>query len=377
MKSVHRAALATAALGIIAFGYMGLPAFATDRVVAETPDSGTMERADDDMKKVLAALQALGPKPIETLTPAEARQQPTPADAVNAVLREDGKQPEEVKAAMGVVTMDTTYPAGSGTQPVRLYRPDEVTDQRLPVIVYYHGGGWVIADIDVYDAAPRALAKKANAIVVSAEYRHAPENKFPAAHDDAFAAYRWVLQNAAEWGGDPSRIAVAGESAGGNLAANVAIMARDENVQMPMHMLLVYPVAATGMDTPSYRENANARPLGKAAMKWFAEQTVKSDADLQNPMLNLIAANLRGLPSATVINAEIDPLRSEGETLANLLDEAGSDVNQKTYEGVTHEFFGMAAVVDDAEDAQDVAADDLKDAFAKRAAPRPDKMGSR
>src|SRR3954451_9918065 len=111
----------------------------------------------------------------------------------------------------------------------------------MPVIVYYHGGVWVIADINTYEASAMALAKKARAIVVSVEYRHAPENKFPAAHEDAFAAYQWALKNAQQWGGDPTRVAVAGESAGGNLAANVAIMARDQNVQKPVHMLLVYP----------------------------------------------------------------------------------------------------------------------------------------
>ena len=142
----------------------------------------------------------------------------------------------------------------------------------MPVIVYYHGGGWVIATIDSYEASAMALAKKSKAIVASVEYRHAPENKFPAAHEDAFAAYKWVLANAGQFGGDPARVAVAGESAGGNLAANVAIMARDGNVQKPVHMLLVYPVAGTDMNTPSYILNQNAMPLSKGAMGWFVDK---------------------------------------------------------------------------------------------------------
>ncbi len=336
------------------------PAHAADP--AASADSGTMDRADKDMKKVLEALQKLGPKPIETLTPAEARKQPTPADAVMAVMREDGKNPEEEKAKLGVISKDVTYDAAAGKQPARIYMPEGKPGEMLPVIVYYHGGGFVIADINVYDSAPRMLSKLANAIVVSPEYRHAPENKFPAAHEDAFAAYQWVLKNAAEWGGDPAKVAVMGESAGGNLAANVAIMARDKGVQAPVHMVLVYPVAGNDTNTPSYQENANAKPLNKAMMEWFFKETIKSDADKNDPMLNLMAADLKGLPSATVITAEIDPLRSDGEMFAQKLKDAGVKTDYKNYEGVTHEFFGMGTVAD-AKSAQDLAADDLKDTF--------------
>ena len=322
-----------------------------------------MERADGDMKDVLKALQELGGKPIETLTPEEARLQPTPTDAVNKVLKEDGKNPEELKAKLGVATKDITYPAGKGEQKARIYSPEKKSDEPLPVIVYYHGGGFVIADIDVYDATPRALAKEVNAIVVSVEYRHAPENKFPAAHDDAFAAYQWVLKNVASWGGDPTRIAVAGESAGGNLAANVAIKARDEKIQAPAHMLLVYPVAGNDMTTTSYVENANAKPLNKPMMEWFVKHFTKSPADTKDPRINLLGADLKNLPDATIITAEIDPLRSEGKMLADKLKAAGSEVNHADYEGVTHEFFGMAFVVSDAAAAQSKAAADLRDAF--------------
>jgi acetyl esterase len=212
-----------------------------------------------------------------------------------------------------------------------------------------------------------AMAKKANAIVVSVEYRHAPEHKFPAAHEDAIAAYSWVITNAASFGGDPTRVAVAGESAGGNLAANVAIAAREGKFQQPAHMLLIYPVAGTDMTTASYKENENAIPLSKQAMEWFVKNTVRSETDLKDLRLNLVQANLKDLPDATVITAEIDPLMSEGRTLAQKLRQAGSEVKYQNFDGAAHEFFGMAAAVKDAERAQDLAARELRDAFAETA----------
>ena len=330
-----------------------------------------LERADKDMKEVLDAQMSLKPKPIEKLTAKEARLQPTPSDGVKKVLLSEGKDPND---PLGVATKDLMYKSGGQDIKARVYMPKDFAEKMakgnvdkndmLPVIVYYHGGGWVIADIDVYDSTPRSLAKAANAIVVSAEYRHAPENKFPAAHDDAFAAYQWTLQNAASWGGDARRIAVVGESAGGNLAINTAIKARDAGIQQPAIEVLVYPVAGVDMNTPSYKENADAKPLSKPLMAWFMKNTIKSEADKNDPRLDLIGkANLKGLPPTTIINAEIDPLRSDGEMLAEKLQQAGVKVKQKTYEGVTHEFFGMGLVVDDAKAASTDAVSDLKAAF--------------
>ena len=341
------------------------PAFSTGATVAETPDSGTMKRAVKDMATVLKKLGDLGVKPIESRSVEEARTQPSPADAVKAVLKDEGKDPAALMAAMKVAKKDMTYPTAGGTQLIRIYTPDAAGPGPLPVIVYYHGGGWVIATVDTYEASAMALAKKANAIVASVEYRHAPENKFPAAHEDAFAAYKWALANAVQFGGDPARVAVAGESAGGNLAANVAVMARDANVQKPSHMLLVYPVAGTDMNTSSYIQNQNAMPLSKGAMGWFVDKTLAKPDDAKSPMLNLTTmVDLKGLPSATVITDGIDPLMSEGKMLAEKLKAAGVPTTYRNYEGVTHEFFGMAPVVSDSEKAQDVAAQNLRDAFA-------------
>lgn len=322
----------------------------------------TLQRADDDMKRVLQKLEELGAKPLGTQSVEATRQQPTPADAVKAVLKDQGKDPKQVMDALKVTTKNMTYPAGEATQPVRIFTPEgEAPEQGWPVIVYYHGGGWVIADIDTYASSAMGLANEAEAIVASVEYRHAPEHTFPAAHEDAFAAYKWALDNAKSFGGDPQRVAVAGESAGGNLAINTAIMARDNNVQMPEHMLLVYPVAGTDMNTESYKENANAMPLSREAMAWFVKHTLAEPSDKQDPRLDLVGqANLQNLPDATVITAEIDPLRSEGKMLAEKLEQAGSDVEYKNYDGVTHEFFGMFPVVDDAKQALEFAANELE-----------------
>ena len=203
----------------------------------------------------------------------------------------------------------------------------------------------------------------AHAVVVSCHYRQAPEHKFPAAHDDAFAQYQWVRGNTGVFSSNGAQIAVAGESAGANLAINVAIAARDAGIDAPAHMALVYPVAGNDMNTPSYRQNADAKPLNKAMMEWFVKQTFTSVSETADPRINLVAAELKNLPSATIVLAEIDPLRSEGEALAKKLKEAGSEVDYKIYDGVTHEFFGMGAVVGDAKSAEKMMAGGLKKAF--------------
>jgi acetyl esterase/lipase len=200
--------------------------------------------------------------------------------------------------------------------------------------------------------------------VVSVDYRHAPEHKFPAAHQDAWNAYEWTVKNVATMNGDPKRIAVAGESAGGNLAANVALMAMQRKAGRPIYQLLVYPVAGNDMETPSYKENSEAAPLGKRDMEWFVKNVFSSKADTFDKRLNLVGRHdLKGLPPTTIILAEIDPLRSEGETYGLHLKAAGVLVNTRVYTGVTHEFFGMGKVVDEAKQAEDVAAADLRQAF--------------
>lgn len=316
---------------------------------------------DPEMKAVLDALASLGGKPIETLSPAEARRQPTPADAVKKVLQQHGRPatPEPVANVE-----NRTIPGPGGQIPIRIYWP-KGSDVPFPVILYIHGGGWVIADLDTYDSSARALTNAAQAVVVSTHYRQGPEHKYPAAHDDVFAAYQWTLQNAGSLKGDAARVAVAGESAGGNMAAVTSIRARDRKVPMPVHQLLVYPVAGTDMNTESYKENADAKPLNKAMMAWFAKHYLGEKAMAGNPEINLVSRrDLKGLPRTTIITAQIDPLRSEGQRLARVLEEAGVEVTSQYFEGSAHEFFGMGAVVPDAKEAVAFAAAQLKKDFA-------------
>ena len=328
---------------------------------AYAADEAQPPKAEPAMQKVLDALASLGGKPIESLTPEEARKQPTPVDAVKKVLEGMGKSAAPDNS-VSVKQLSATGPLGA--IPLFVYTP--AGKGPFPVMVYYHGGGFVIADTKTYDASPRVLAKEANAIIVSVDYHLAPENKFPAAPNDAFAAYKWVLAHAQEFNGDPKRVAVGGESAGGNLATVVSQMARDEKIQLPLHQLLVYPVVNDDMETPSYQRNANAKPLNKAMMKWFFKHYTAKPDDAKNPhALPMKASSLAGLPPATVIAAEIDPLLTEGKQYADALKKAGVTVSYKEYSGVTHEFFGMGAVVPKAKDAEQFAADQLKQAFNK------------
>lgn len=325
---------------------------------APAPSAAGMARPDPQMQAVLDQLAALGARPVETLTPEQARRQPTPADAVKALLERAGRStaPEPVGRVQ-----DRTIPGPGGTIPVRIYTPQGTGP--FPVVVYYHGGGWVIATIDTYDASARALANAAGAIVVSVEYRKGPENRFPAAHDDAFAAYRWVVENAASIGGDPRRVATAGESAGGGLAVQVAMLARDGGVALPVHVLAVYPIADGDTESLSYVENAMAMPLSRAGMEWFFRHYPRTPADLRDPRISLIRANLRGLPPTTIVTAQIDPLRSDGEELAAALRAAGVETSARNWNGVTHEFFGMGAVVDKAAEAVQFGAAGLRRGF--------------
>jgi acetyl esterase/lipase len=315
-------------------------------------------RPDTQMQAVLDQLMALGARPVEALTPEQARRQPTPADAVMALLRRSGRSsaPEPVGSVQ-----NRAIPGPGGAIPVRIYTPAGTAP--FPVVVYYHGGGWVIATIDTYDASARALANAARAVIVSVEYRKGPEHPFPAAHDDAFAAYQWVLANAASIGGDPRRVATTGESAGGGLAVAVAMMARDRHARLPVHVLAVYPIADGDTQSPSYTENATAAPLSRAGMQWFFRYALRAPADARDPRISLTHANLRGLPPTTLVTAQIDPLRSDGMELAAALRAAGVRVDAMNYDGVTHEFFGMGAVVDKAKQAVQFAAAGLRRGF--------------
>lgn len=326
---------------------------------AQTPQS----TPNAQMQAVLDELASLNAPPLTAVVPRVARQLPSVADAVRSIL---SKQSKPVIEPVGKVAHQVIKGPG-GQLLMRIYTPQGTGP--FPVIVYFHGGGWVIAGINVYDGSARALTNAANAIVVALAYRQAPETPFPGAPMDCFTAYQWVLANAASFGGDPTRVAVAGESAGGNLATVTCMMARDKGVRLPVHQLLVYPVTSTWYTAPqrvfaSYDQNQDAKPLATPGLKWFYGYYLRKEEDSLNPYASpLRATSLRGLPPATVITADIDPLRDEGEAYKARLAADGVATTGTRYTGVTHEFFGTGAVVDAGKQAVAEAAAALKKAF--------------
>ena len=311
-----------------------------------------------EMQAVIEKLNSYGDKPLETLSAADARKNHTPTDAVMDLAKQNNITVPMAK----VDTIGKDIDVSGAKIHLRVYTPKDGTGP-YPLIVYYHGGGFVIANLDVYNSSAQALAEQVGAVVVSVAYRLAPENKFPTAHNDAFTAYEWAVKNAVDLKADPAKIAVVGESAGGNLAANVSVMARDKHIMLPVHQVLIYPIAQADMNTESYNMYEKAKPLNKAMMGWFTEKYLTTMIEAQDPKISLVNANLNGLPSTTIITAEIDPLHDDGVILARKLKAAGVKVDSKNYEGVTHEFFGMALLVPEAKAAQAYAADQLKAAF--------------
>ncbi|MFC3711829.1 alpha/beta hydrolase fold domain-containing protein [Sphingoaurantiacus capsulatus] len=272
---------------------------------------------------------------------------------------------EQLKA-LGPQVADTSereIDGPAGPLRVRIYRP--AGDEPLPVIVFFHGGGWVLCSLDTHDNVCRGLSAGTNAIVVSVDYRLAPENRYPAAIDDCFAATQWAAANAASIGGDPAKIAAAGDSAGGNLAAAVALRARDSGGPALVGQLLVYPVTDYPSDAmPSYAENGEGYGLTRPSMEFYWEQYLgesPADAPYAAP---LRASDLSGLPPAFVITAEYDVLRDEGEAYAGALKAAGTDVEVTRYAGVNHGFFSMAGLVTAATQATEDACAWLKARFA-------------
>jgi acetyl esterase len=241
--------------------------------------------------------------------------------------------PEEVGK-----TENRFIPGPAGEIPVRIYTPRG--EGPFPVLVYFHGGGWVVGNLDTVDSLCRRLTNGVNCVVVSVDYRLAPEHKFPSASDDAYAAVEWVAENAASIHADSNRIAVGGDSAGGNLAAVAALMARDKGFPSFCYQMLVYPVTHHSFETDSYRDNAEGYGLTTNTMRWFWDHYLANEQDGDNPYASpLLASDLSGLPPALVITAEFDPLRDEGEAFAERLRAAGVPVEAKRYDGMVHGFF--------------------------------------
>ncbi|HQZ13253.1 MAG TPA: alpha/beta hydrolase [Devosia sp.] len=319
--------------------------------------SDPMAQVDADMRHVLDVLAAYEPKPISECTPLEARAQPNLMLALRQVLR---NQPDEGGYFMEM----RMIPGEAGDIRARVYTPANATGGgTLPMILYLHGGGFVIGDLDRDDETPRALVRRCNAIVVSAHYRQGPEYRFPAAHEDATTAWAWMLEHAEALGGDLGKIAIVGEDAGANLAVNIAIAARGETVR-PKHLALIAPMADSDFSRPSFAETAAARPIEADAIAWFYHHALRDLAQLDDPRLALTElADLSGLPPTTIILAGSDPLRSEGEALADALRRNGVWVDSTTYDGVTAQFFGLARVVNKAMFAQGQVIRNLNDSF--------------
>jgi acetyl esterase len=241
----------------------------------------------------------------------------------------------------------------AGRLPVRLYTPESATG----ILVYLHGGGWVVGSLETHDGVCRALARRAGCVVVAVDYRLAPDHHFPAALEDAWAAFEWALTEAA------GPVAVGGDSAGANLAAVVARRARDRGHPIAFQ-LLVYPVTDHDLDRPSYLENASGYGLSRDAMRWYWNHYLGPDGDGSDPDASpLRAADLSGVAPALVLTAEYDPLRDEGEEYAARLREAGVEAELTRYDGLIHGFFRMPAVIERAQDALDEAASALRHAL--------------
>jgi acetyl esterase len=306
---------------------------------------------DPQAQKIVDAMAALNLKPVEKSTPDEARE--------SMRVRTAALGPFDEVAAVA----DHRVGVDGGEITVRVYSPEGPGPH--PALVFYHGGGWVIGDLYTHDGICRSLTNAAGCVVASVGYRLAPEFKYPVAVEDAYSAIAWVVASASRLGIDPRRVAVAGDSAGGNLATVVALMARDRGGPRLVHQVLVYPVTNHDFSSLSYRENATDYVLTAEAMRWFWRHYLAREEQGKEPLASpLLAPNLGGLPSALVITAECDPLRDEGEAYAARLRDAGVPVTLTRYAGMFHGFFRMTRILDKARAALDEVAESLRKAFA-------------
>ena len=310
-----------------------------------------MTPLDPQVKALLDQMAAANQPAFHSQTPAGARA------AMGTLLDVFGPGPEVHKVE------DRKIPGPGGDIPIRIYSP---SGKPGGILVYFHGGGWVVGDLASHDYTCRVLTKESGCVVVAIDYRLAPEHKFPAAPEDCYAATQWVSNNAAALGSDADHIAVGGDSAGGNLAAAVALMARDRGGPRIRHQMLIYPVTDVAMDTPSQKEfTADGFVLSKLDMQWFWGHYLANPNDGANPYASPARAkDLKNLPPAHIITASHDPLRDEGETYGELLKKAGNKVKVKRYDGVVHGFFSLQAVIDQGKTATKDAVAELKASLA-------------
>jgi acetyl esterase len=301
-------------------------------------------------KAFLDQIAAGGGRPLHEMSAAEAR-----ANAMPPELAGPEQPVHKVE--------NRRVPGDGGLIPVRVYYPFETA--QLPGLVYFHGGGFVLGGLDGSDRTCRALANGSGCVVISVDYRLAPEHTFPAAADDAFAVTQYVAEHAAEFGVDPALLAVGGDSAGGNLATVVALRARDAGGPPIAFQLLVYPWVDFSDDSPSMREFAADHFLTAEAMAWFADYYLPAPIDRRQPWVSPMHAKLEGLPPAFVLTAECDPLRDQGEAFARRLEAAGVQTTVKRYEGMFHPFFSLGGIIDGAKTAMADASAALKTALTR------------
>jgi acetyl esterase len=313
------------------------------------------EKLDPDAQRVCEMIIASGRPPIETMTPAQAR---AVYLAAKPILQPD---PEPVVEAR---ELEAEGPAGP--IPLRLYRGQPAANAaRQPVLVYFHGGGWVIGDLESHDQLCRALANAVPCTVIAVHYRLAPEHKFPAAVEDAIAATRWIASHADLLQVDPKRLAVAGDSAGGNLSAVVSLTLRDSDGAKPVFQFLIYPGTDMAMQTASIGRHADQLPLTRKAMQWFIDHYLRGPQDVSDWRASpLRAPNLAGLPPTLVITASFDPLSDEGEAFAQALADAKVPVSLERFAGQIHGFITMGRIVADSRRAIDLGAAKLRSAFS-------------
>src|ERR1051326_7618985 len=307
----------------------------------------------DPEAKALFDLMGVANRQIETMTPQAAR--------------ELSKTLVAARKMMGVEavheTRDVKVPGPGGEILIRIYTPD--IPKPAPALIYLHGGGWVLGDLESNDHVCRSLANRVPCVVLSVDYRLGPEAKFPAAVDDSYAATEWIAAHAADLGIDPARIAVGGDSAGGNLSAVVTQLARDRQGPQLVYQLLIYPGTDMRMNWPSVEENADGPLLTKASMHWFMGHYLRDEQDRHNPLASpLLAESLSGLPPGFVLTAECDPIRDEGEAYAQRLQASGVPVELKRYAGMPHGFFSFASALSVGRQAFGDAVEALRGAFA-------------
>ncbi|NVK44009.1 MAG: alpha/beta hydrolase [Oceanospirillaceae bacterium] len=305
---------------------------------------------DPQAQFVLDQINALPMPPLASLHPAQYRQM-------------TAQMPVPTPEVEGLEVRDLRIPGPGGELTLRLYRPLEA--QPGPALMFFHGGGFVIGDLESHDGLCRMLAQQSGALVAAVDYRLAPEAPFPAAPEDCYAATCWVAAHAAELGIDATRLAVAGDSAGGNLAIAVSRLAQERGGPALRHQLLFYPVTDCRFDTPSYRENAEGYLLSRDMMQWFWGHYLESPEQGADPLASpLRSDSLAGLPPATVITAEYDPLRDEGEAFARRMQQAGVVTRLSRYDGVFHGFASMLLALDAARRAVAEGGEALRQALA-------------